>query len=546
MKMTGEIRRAVEEALKERPTKSNLVEPTNTKSNPVQPKEEERKYKLKTLLSIERKPIQSLKTGFFCDALYFTTISANGKTIVVTSDKQCYVDWGKDEDGNPNNEIKSVFRLPYRYSFEIDVLDSNFSISAVDLWLHGNPKIKTIKELFEIIFNNNQKFMYYPDINAHRYVALDIISTYYMPLFEAKGRTLIVSEKGSGKTRQCILYKLQSLNAIMSSDISKSAFFRIMESTCVTLIIDDFDDIQDEQKRDVLQHYKTGYKQGNKAIRTGEKARKIDAFRNYGHCCMNNTMGLDEISQDRTIQLPILKTDREDVTKNDINEQSPSWKYLRDNLFWSALTYYKDVQQAYTSVQSKLKARQFEISRPVLAIASLIDLKLKEDVEDWLKESFEETSQIDFETDWTFLGVVQFKDKKGGDNIILTDITEEVASKTEDRQSHTYNTKKRGIATFLGKFFKNTPVFKPVTVNGRRHIKLVSTKRFDSYIKMKGWDKVILGEAKTPNQKSIFFQIEKDYSGKCSYCGGNNKWINYRDQDGNHICQECYVVETKK
>lgn len=476
------------------------TQPTSTQLHSTQPsstkkkrKEHTREQLVKSWLENGRPIFAQLKTGIKDGVMYYgTTIFDSGdnpRTAIVTSDRKIYADISVKHA--PDNQIKDDFDLHYRFDFEHDVLDCHLSVGVIKEWVEENLQASSLKDIFNDLVQTNKEYMWFPDETAHEFVALDIMSTYWLPCYEAKGRTFLEAEKGSGKTRQSTIYSLLSFNAMMSSDITKSSFFRLMESTVGTLIIDDFDDIGDEQKRDVLQHYKTGYKDSSKSVRTGEAVggkRKIEAFRNYGHAVLNNTVGLDDISKERSIPLPILKYDGK-VTAKILDKKDISWSVKADELYIAGLAYWKEVKKAYDSCSSKLlKARMFEITRPVLALASLIDSSLRERIEVWLSERLKSFQAIDRENDWEWLVVKQFRNQVDGANILVTDLAVELLSSMGvDPSQHDYHKRKHGICVYIGKHFRRLPgVFDIVTINGYNHLKLVSADRLEKWLRTKG------------------------------------------------------------
>ena len=464
------------------PTSVTPVTPLNTV---------ERQHYLNLILSRERVVPAQIKCGVHHDIFYYgtTVMGEDMKPLlaVVTSNRQIYVNKGRNE-----NEITRDFRLMYRYDFDIDLLDSHVSIRALKDWIRGKLA-PTLPQLFVRLTSLNKRYMYYPRDEAHEFVALDIISTFFLPCYDAKGRTFLEAEKGSGKTRQCRIYSLLSFNPVMSADISKSSFFRSLESTCGTLIIDDFDSIGDEQKTGVLQHYKTGYKAGAKSTRTGEAGfggkRQQETFRNYGHVVMNNTTGIDEISADRSVFLPMIKYDG-DITNKTLDEKNEVWRVARDDLYLSGLTYWKEVRDSFDLVTSDvLKARQLEVSRAVLAVASIVSDDVYSRMESWLAERFEECSNFDPETDWDYLAFKTFADKEKGERRSIKSIGEEIVVNegisSTDRE---YQRKVRGVTTYLGKVYNRFPnIFKKKREKFGNVVELVSVENFNNYMRVKGW-----------------------------------------------------------
>ena len=447
---------------------------------------------IKSVLSSERKPVQSLRCGVHRGVFYLGTTLPQGQDAVVTSDRNIFVAWNKGRD-----EIKEIFGLNYRFSFDADLLDGHFSINAVRRWMEGEVG-ESLASVYKKVLANNKKYIYLPSVEAHEYVALDILSTYFLAIFEAKGRTLMIAEQGSGKTRQGRLYTLQACNTLSSPDITKAAFFRAVESTCCTLIIDDFDSVGEDQKLDIVQHFKTGYKLSGKTLRVAEHTRRIEAFHNFGHVVLNGTLALDTVSADRAISLPLIKYDGK-ATKKDIVEGDPYWSSLRDACFLSSLTFWQDVKIAYDGAQSRLRGRSFELARPVLTLAHLIDTKLFLRITRWLESRFQEAQLVDLENDWFYLALKKFKDLPNGESIPLSEIVEHVATSVLDTGGGDFVKKKRGIAIYLGRKFSSVPLFRPVYVHGKREIKLPSRRKLEQYLHVKGWDRV--GEGGTGRGK---------------------------------------------
>lgn len=474
----------------------HLPPSTTTYPHPTPPTATQREHKIKALLQEGRPKFAQIKGGIHAKTFYYGTVVYDGKwsrLAVVTSDRNLLVDFGKGE----SDEIREVFGLHYRFPFEYETLDGHLSTRAIERWLEG-AEAKTLQELFEAILAKNQDFMEYPNFRTHEVVALDILSTYFLPCFEAKGRTFLEAEKGSGKTRQCTVYKLLAFNTVMSADITKSAFFRLMESTVGTLIIDDFDSIGEEQKTDVLQHYKTGYKNSSKSVRVGEgKKRKIESFRNYGHVVMNNTSGLDEISAERTIYLPLLRSDKKRLN-NPLNETNAEWGALRDELYLGGLQHWEAVQDAYETVTSTLKGRRFEISRSILALASLINQELKSNVENWLTESLDDSQAADLESDWSFLALEPFRSLTDGEHCTVKGIAEALIKTQWDEDDRLFKSKLHGCTVWCGKYFRRLPgIFKIIHLHGKKCVKLCSARRLEEYLSGKGWQWVAVGEVET-------------------------------------------------
>lgn len=462
-------------------TLPDLTKPHHTPPMPTTIKEQEEiklRLKMEAQLTGDRPAISQIKTGLHDGLLYFGFVSSEGHTGVITSDKQVFFDFGKAD-----NQIKNVFGLNYRYRFEGDILDSFFSISGIKRFLQGS-EIVTLKNCYDRIKDSNQAFMYYDNNTSHKLIALDILKTYFLPIAEAAGRTVFIAERGSGKTRQSMVYKLLGCNSVASADISGPAFFRVMESTCVTLIIDDFDSLNEEQRIAVIQHYRTGYKRVSKAVRVSDQDRRLDAFRNYGHVVLNNTMGLDATSLDRSWQVPLRKSNERFLSK-DLHESDPNWKSLRDDLYICALSCWEEVSKHYDSVTSRLRSRDFEKSRLLLALAQAIDPELKEEIERFLIDLKERNPSYDPE-DPFFIAMLELSKMEKGQSKSFKEISDIALANLLNPSSRDYRKEKHGWDVRLGKKLHNFPGLRPKTIQGQPYLEVTDSKAIRGYIESLG------------------------------------------------------------
>lgn len=425
--------------------------------------------KIKTLLSKDKPKFQSLGMGLHNEVFYYGTKiydeDFKPHDAIVTSDKKVYVNWGN------NDEIKTKFGLNYKWEFFDDILDRHWSNQSIKKWLFGKTNKISIQKAFNKIVKKNQLYMIYPDERWHKVVALDILSSYFTELFECKGRTLISQDKGSGKTRQSTIYKLLSFNSAMSNDWSKSSIFRSIESTKATIIIDNFDEISDEVRKDIMVVYRA-YKK-SKSVRTeGESKRKPMGFDLFTSILLNNILGLDDTSEDRARKLPIIKS-KDPIVNRKMNEKDSEWQEIRDECYVCGLQNWELVYKTYRKMkEQRLIGRELEIIEDILTLAKLISKKLYEEILGLYQEQLEQNKIKELSDDWIYLGTESILEKLKSERCLekwinVADIVEDVSTALWNPDIRDLNQKKRSLAIFLGKVFKNIPLFKGRTVNGR-------------------------------------------------------------------------------
>jgi len=214
--------------------------------------------------------------------------------------------------------------------------------------------------------------MIYEDPRIYSCIAVDILRSFFL-LFNANSRTHLWAEKGSGKTNQCNLFRALMFHPIASPDFSSASIYRTIEATGGTIICDDFDDLQEEEKQRLNRHIKVNYKPF-KAVRSdgGGKFRP-QGYDAYSHLVFNNIYGVDdEITKDRVNTFKLLR--HKDAPDIEVDYKDKQFSPLRDDLYICLLQYWEQVQESFNKLKiPDLRARNLENWKPQLAIAKLID-----------------------------------------------------------------------------------------------------------------------------------------------------------------------------
>lgn len=423
-------------------------------------------------LEKERAIYQGVGAGFHNGTLYFgTTLHINGidRTAVITSKeingKRVFVDFGIKSD--KGNEIKDGFGLNYRFDFYSDLIQYDWSYESIKEYLFGTPKNIGLKACYNLILEKEKQFMWHAQKGYHETIACDILSSYFVPLFSAKGRTFFNAEKGSGKTQQSNLYAGLAFHAVFSGNITGASTYRIIESVKPTMIVDDFDKIPEEQKISFDQTLRVGYKKGAKAIRTDDK--RPMGFDLFSHMVINNIGGLDEVSESRCSKHTLEKCPNE-FKAIDIENTLKLWQKERDLLYTNALLHWEEVEDAYNKLDvPELVARERERDAGTLAIAKLVGVF--EIVKRYLLENNSRRNDTDsIENDFTFKLLSYLKEQISvKSNGVQKDAKLEMKSQelaeaisedciTADKGNPSlYKKERTKLATEIGKFLSRMP-----------------------------------------------------------------------------------------
>jgi len=451
-----------------------------------------RDIKLIDALNKDKKPRNKIGVGIHRDAFYFgSVIEIEGKErqVVITSDKNFYVDYDR------KNEIKEDFGLNYKYPFAIDALANRvWSNKSIKKFLYDKKlKFITLKDMYNKALEINKEFLFYVDEATHKYISLDIMNSYLCQIFEAKGRTFLNGESGSGKTKQYDIYSLLSFNPVSSSNISGASLYRVVESTGGTLLVDDYDKVNEENKGDVDRTIRVGYKKNQRAIRSEGRSFTPTAFDVYSHALINNINGLDEVTESRCFKITTLKIATE-ITKKKIQPDDDRWAKWRDDMHICTLQNWKEIQEAYNKLECKeLAARNLEVVEANLVLAKMIDLDLYKEVLAYCKEAFEQNILKDLETDWDYLAFKELLKQDLTAWIEFKTITKVVAEllygECPDRGEYprdfdAYTKKARGLSITVGRTWTRLPIFKKREVEGVIQYK-VGKEDLVSYLKVK-------------------------------------------------------------
>jgi len=457
--------------------------------------------KIDWMLSMEKRPYKSMAVGEHNGHYYFGTILQYGRKkvpMIILDNGERYWYWSEKEGKETivDDEIRTKFGLNYRFDLFDDCVDNLWSNKSIREFIKGKVKQQSFKDLFKNIKAKNLKLMYYPDKRVHDYIACDIISNYFFQLFNAKGRTYFQADFGSGKSRQSLIYQKLSFNSLFASNISAAAFERVIESTAGTLIVDNFDNIQDDLKKAILQCIEVYYKKGGKNIKAAgqgfEKNNPI-AFNGYSPLVINNIVGLPEVTESRCNKIQMLKTEKKEIVDIRINEQDSFWVDTKDNLHILALQNWKRVKKEYEDLKvPELNARNLEKTEAVLTIAKIIGEETYNNILRYLIEINEQQSIKELDDDWNFMifeflnGVIEGKKEI---TIKVKEITESLKHKIIQSE-RTQKSDKLKFSHYTGKILKSNPTFTKKVIDGWVNYRICSEDLY-KLIKIKGYDKYL-------------------------------------------------------
>lgn len=293
------------------------------------------------------------------------TISSNRERGIVAE--------GKVSIGGKHYLIRKVTAVPNDHV--------RWAIEDIHKFFEGKEPISPTLVFIEI----RQALLKFVDF--HRSTDADILALWLMggyvfPLFDAFPYIYLVGVKRSGKTKTLLLIERLAFNAILSSNVSPSVLFRLVEARRCTLALDEGELLAEKDKKEELKELlNSGYKRGAPAYRVKKNNKgefEIETFEVYAPKAIANISGLDNVLEDRAIVITMVRTT--DPTKGNVavTENAENWSYLRSLLYQFAFNHAKQVADIYHQDPevSALLNRQNELWRPLLSIAKVVDQEL--------------------------------------------------------------------------------------------------------------------------------------------------------------------------
>ena len=346
-----------------------------------------------------------LGCGIHNNTFYFGKAIQNNEgryhNIIITSDRKVYTTWK-----NENDEIRDIFGLNYRDDFAIDSIDYLWRHESIIKWIENEEDDISIIDIYNQIKSLNEEYLVHEDSRVHSYIACDIIASYFLPIFNARGRTYFHAEFGSGKSKQSLIYKMLCFNPVFTTRITPATMDRIVESSCATLIIDNLDNLDDNMKMLVNQFIEVFYLSNGKNVKAeGTVKIKSRGFKGFASMVINNIIGLNPVTESRCNTIYMLKTNNREITFKKINEKDETWHKIRDELHIFALKNWKEIEKIYKKLRvPELSHRDLEKAESVLAIAKFISKEVFEELVDFFVDMSErQKDNATLDNDWEAL-----------------------------------------------------------------------------------------------------------------------------------------------
>jgi hypothetical protein len=247
--------------------------------------------------------------------------------------------------------------------------------SAVAEWQHAEAPA-SFSEALSLAIHELERAVEFVRPQQAALLATWAVATYFHRCFLAFPRLQLVGERGCGKSKVLMILQQMSWNASLLLTPTPAVLFRIIQETRPTLLLDECEALDREDRRELLAIINSGYKPGGSVPRCeGERTKRVEFYDVFSPLAIAGIKGLNATTEDRAIPVVMQRgTDRTRIN-TEINTAAPGFGRARAACYRLLLERHQDVRAAYeTWIPPRwLNARALELWRPLIALASVAD-----------------------------------------------------------------------------------------------------------------------------------------------------------------------------
>jgi hypothetical protein len=217
----------------------------------------------------------------------------------------------------------------------------------------------------------------------------------------------------------------------------------------------------------------------------------------YCPLALNNILGLDENTIDKTFEIPMLKSINLDIKRTKPTTKSENWNELRRDIRNYVLDNWQDIAEVYKTINAKFSGREYDVVEGVLTIARLVGEDVYAELEKYVGEKMDE-QQVDLENNSSYkifsLIWKQFEENPlmQENKVFYGDLAEQLFNAFNPNLEYgtiDYSNQKKGFSKYLAKIIKSVPMFRKTgLINGRTYV-IIKRKDLNQYMKLQHFTK---------------------------------------------------------
>lgn len=267
-----------------------------------------------------------------------TTTNLHNHPYFVTSEKKLI--------NVRSSKLSDKFQLP---NFMLNA-NVRWEKSDIDKYLTQTETVD-IKNAFEHLRNHVSKLIELKSLDYLNVCLIWSLGTYFYKIFEHYPYLDFNATKGSGKSKALSILECICYNAYMTYHLTGPAWTRMVESQGCTLLIDEQEDLQDPEKEhseNLTAILRAAFKtDAQSIINTQTKGSSwMPKIYDVGvPVSLAHIKPLHEITADRTIPIPMLKSTNPEINDADVNKDDEIWTVVRNSMYRMFLDNFKTIQK---------------------------------------------------------------------------------------------------------------------------------------------------------------------------------------------------------
>jgi hypothetical protein len=254
---------------------------------------------------------------------------------------------------------------------------SRWSIEGIKRFLNGKEDINPEK-LYNSIMQAIHEYIDFQDQRYYDLVALWNIGTYFHQLFESYPYLHVNGLTDTGKTQLLKVCQCIAFNAEHYGDLTAATFFRKINASRCTLLLDENEELADPVRSQVLRKLLlNGYKKGPKVSRSDMANLNYPSrdYEVYSPKILASITALDNVLGSRCVSVLMQPTSKKEVDGKAIRQDNPNWQTIRDMAYPFLFRKWRTIQQSYDELRNEtdLANRHLELWQPILALARVFN-----------------------------------------------------------------------------------------------------------------------------------------------------------------------------
>lgn len=287
--------------------------------------------------------------------------------------------------GENGDKIKEM--LPFddeslKENYKINVLPewdgkTRWDISDCRGWVNERKDVSNDpKELYDLLNKTARKYLEYDDIEYTKF-NLWGIATYFYELFPAFPYYDFTGTKRAGKTKSLEFQKQICYNAILSSNITGSALFRIVEGTGATILLDETEDFKNknnDQAQNIRNLLMQGFLKDQYAIRsdtTKDKNFSPTQYNIFSPKSLAHINSFDDVLEDRCLRQTMKRALNGNIINTNVSDKDPSFQIIKNRCYRLFLEYADQIYdlQEEASTRLDITGRELQLWIPIMTLA---------------------------------------------------------------------------------------------------------------------------------------------------------------------------------